>query len=223
MVRLRTGSLRHGIDMPLTARGHVDGRSARKVETRRKIIHAASELFAEQGYTGTSMEQIAEAAGVSKGTIFYNYKNKADLFEQLVRESAQTIANDIASAREGRRGWDALSEAIWRVLLAADAAPAPAQVIVTELFRLQRPWSQSLSEAREVLMTPLLGIMAELGEDRAAATGSRLMAADQVTNVTMPLLGALVVATLDRRAYNPDLPLEAVHTALTTAISSLRV
>ncbi|MEL4505781.1 TetR/AcrR family transcriptional regulator [Luteococcus sp. H138] len=223
MVKVHTGLPSHSSDMPLTARGRVDGRSARKVETRRKIVQAASELFAEQGYTGTSMEQIAETAGVSKGTIFYNYKNKADLFEQLIKEAAQTIADDVQAAREGRRGWDALSEAVWRVLRAADAAPAPAQVLVTELFRLQRPWSKCLADARDVLMKPLLEIMAELAEDRAAAKGSRLLPAEKVSNVTMPLLGALVVATLDRRAYNPEMPLETVHEVLTTAISGLRV
>ncbi|MEL4356798.1 MULTISPECIES: TetR/AcrR family transcriptional regulator [unclassified Luteococcus] len=222
-MKLRTGLASHSPELPLTARGRVDGRSARKVATRRKIIRAASELFAEQGYTGTSMEQIADLAGVSKGTIFYNYRNKADLFEQLVKEAASTIAADIEAAREGRRGWDALSEAVWRVLQAADAAPAPAQVIVTELFRTQRPWAESLTEAREVLMRPLMAIMAELGEDRAAATGSRLLPTENLGNVTMPLLGALVVATLDRRAFNPDMPLEAVHEVLTTAISGLRV
>ncbi|MDN5562898.1 MAG: TetR/AcrR family transcriptional regulator [Luteococcus sp.] len=222
-MKIRNGFGAGDTDLPLTARGRVDGRSARKVETRRRIIQAASELFAEQGYTGTSMDQIAKSAGVSKGTIFYNYKNKADLFEHLISEFAAAIADQIEMARQGRRGWEALSEGTITVLRAADSAPAPAQIIVTELFRLQRPWSDSLAAAREVLMQPLLEIMEELAEDRARVVGSKPMTSGNLRNVTTPLLGALVVAALDRRAYNPSLPLESVHEVLMSAISGLQV
>lgn len=222
-MKIRNGFGAGGTDLPLTARGRVDGRSARKVETRRRIIQAASELFAEQGYTGTSMDQIAEAAGVSKGTIFYNYKNKADLFEHLISESAAAIADQIQMARHERRGWEALSEGIITVLRAADAAPAPAQIIVIELFRLQRPWSESLTAAREVLIQPLVEIMQELAEDRARVVGSEPMTNDGLRSVTMPLLGALVVAALDRRAYNPTLPLESVHEVLMASIAGMKV
>lgn len=210
-------------DLPRTSNGRVDGRSARKLETRRRIMGAASELFAEQGYAGTSMDQIAEAAGVSKGTIFYNYKNKSELFERLIRAACETIAGEITRAREGHRGWDALNEATWRVLVMADAMPAHAQIVVTELFRTQRPWADSLVASRELLMHPMVEVMTELGEDRRQQTGSRLLPTEELPNIVMSVLGALVVATLDRRAFAPERSLEAVHEVLMQAISGLRV
>ncbi|GAA1393409.1 TetR/AcrR family transcriptional regulator [Luteococcus peritonei] len=212
-----------GLDLPLTAQGRVDGRSARKVETRRRIITAASELFAEQGYTGTSMDQIAEAAGVSKGTIFYNYKNKSELFEQLIRAAALTIAEEMERARAGLRGWEALNAATWAVVKAVSVAPAPAQIVVTELFRTQRTWAASLDESRRILMRPMVEIFGELAEDRHAVTGTTLLPSDQLPNVAMSVLGALVVATLDRLAFSPERPLEAVHQVLMQAISGVRV
>lgn len=211
------------LDLPLTAQGRVDGRSARKVETRRRIITAASELFAEQGYTGTSMDQIAEAAGVSKGTIFYNYKNKSDLFEQLIRAAVLTIAEEMDRARQGLRGWEALNAATWAVIQAVSQAPAPAQIVVTELFRTQRPWADSLEESRQILMRPLVETFGELAADRHAATGTTLLPPDQLPNVAMSVLGALVVATLDRHAFSPDRPLDAVHQVLMQAISGVKV
>ena len=72
-------------------------------------------------------------------------------------------------------------------------------------------------------MQPLLEIMEELAEDRARVVGSKPMTSGNLRNVTTPLLGALVVAALDRRAYNPSLPLESVHEVLMSAISGLQV
>jgi TetR/AcrR family transcriptional regulator len=44
-------------------------------------------LFANRGYAGTSMAEIAAAAGVSKATVFHHYRNKRELYEALVGEA----------------------------------------------------------------------------------------------------------------------------------------
>ncbi|MGO4958293.1 TetR/AcrR family transcriptional regulator [Luteococcus sp. Sow4_B9] len=208
-------------ELPLTAQGRVDGRSARKVETRRRIIRAASELFAEQGFTGTSMDQIAERADVSKGTIFYNFKNKSDLFEQLILEAASTVAQGMTEAREGRRGWDALTEAIRVVSRAADAAPSSTQIILSELFRTQRPWSASLTDARLILLRPLEEIFQELADDRRAATGTTILTEDERGNIAITVIGAVMVATMDRHAHTPERSLESLQQVLVHTLSGI--
>jgi AcrR family transcriptional regulator len=62
-------------------------------ELRRKelILKAATTLFADQGYSGTSVKQIVEMAGVTKPTLYYYFKNKEDLYMQLIDESMQTF------------------------------------------------------------------------------------------------------------------------------------
>ncbi|WP_394276171.1 TetR/AcrR family transcriptional regulator [Luteococcus sp.] len=213
--------LREASDLLLTARGRIDGRSARKIETRRRIIAAATDLFAEQGYTGTSMDQIADTAGVSKGTIFYNFRSKPDLFAQLVREAAEAIAGAIQQARTGHHGWEALDAATLAVLEAADRCPGPVQIMLTELFRAQRPWASSLRASREAMLTPLVEIFDEMAEDRVAAQGGTLLQPEDRVNVAMSVLGALVVAALDRRAYTPDRPLASVHQVLMHSLGGL--
>ncbi len=49
------------------------------METRRKVEHAAAELFVQRGYHGTSMQDIAAAAGVHVQTIYLAYGTKAEL------------------------------------------------------------------------------------------------------------------------------------------------
>ncbi|WP_435232434.1 TetR/AcrR family transcriptional regulator [Streptomyces althioticus] len=64
---------------------------------REAIITAATELFLDRGYDGTSLARIAEAAGVSKSTLFKQFPTKAALFEAIVAESWQRDADDDAA------------------------------------------------------------------------------------------------------------------------------
>ncbi len=62
-----------------------DSRQAQRAE---RILEAASDLFAHYGYDKTTMEDIARAAGVSKGAIYLHFRGKEDLFDALIaRES----------------------------------------------------------------------------------------------------------------------------------------
>src|SRR5580700_9518392 len=61
------------------------GRSARK---RQAIIEAATALFLEQGYQGTSMDDIAATAAVSKQTVYKNFADKQQLFSDIVLGAA---------------------------------------------------------------------------------------------------------------------------------------
>jgi len=54
---------------------------------RDRILRAAARLYAVQGFEGTSMRDIAAAAGVTKPLIFYHFDSKERLFESLLREA----------------------------------------------------------------------------------------------------------------------------------------
>jgi AcrR family transcriptional regulator len=55
-------------------------------EKRAAIIEAAMKVFAEKGYRGATSRGIAEAAGITPGTIYWYFKNKEDLFRAVIRE-----------------------------------------------------------------------------------------------------------------------------------------
>lgn len=56
----------------------------KKPDTARTIIDSAERLFAQQGYDATCVDQIARAAGVTKGAVYYFFKSKAELFCAVV-------------------------------------------------------------------------------------------------------------------------------------------
>jgi AcrR family transcriptional regulator len=52
--------------------------------SREKILSAATEMFVKDGYNAVSMRKIAQALGYSHGSIYYHYKDKAELFGAIV-------------------------------------------------------------------------------------------------------------------------------------------
>lgn len=52
--------------------------------TRQELLDAAERLFSEKGVSNTSMNQVAEAAGVTRGAIYHHFENKLDLIDALM-------------------------------------------------------------------------------------------------------------------------------------------
>ncbi|MCC7069726.1 MAG: TetR/AcrR family transcriptional regulator [Deltaproteobacteria bacterium] len=61
-------------------------------EKHRRILDAALEMFAEQGYAGTATAEIARKAGVSEAAIFRHYKTKKDLLIGVVAPVLRVVA-----------------------------------------------------------------------------------------------------------------------------------
>jgi TetR/AcrR family acrAB operon transcriptional repressor len=54
--------------------------------TRQKVLEAALKVFSEKGYTASKLDDVAQAANVTRGAIYWHFRDKADLFNTLVRE-----------------------------------------------------------------------------------------------------------------------------------------
>ena len=61
------------------------------MEKRAAILEAAKQLFVMQGFEGTSMDAIANKAGVSKLTVYSHYRDKETLFAEAVRSKCDTL------------------------------------------------------------------------------------------------------------------------------------
>ena len=70
-------------------------------DRRQAILKASVEQFAHYGYAGTSMRQIAEAAGVTKGGLYHHFPNKETLFKEALEETLAQLQDRILSTTEG--------------------------------------------------------------------------------------------------------------------------
>jgi TetR/AcrR family acrAB operon transcriptional repressor len=58
------------------------------LETRNHILDMAERVFLEKGVSRTSLDDVAASAGVTRGAIYWHFKNKADLFDALMQRTS---------------------------------------------------------------------------------------------------------------------------------------
>lgn len=126
----------------------------RRRATRQKLYEAAVTLIAEQGFSATTVEEIAERAGVAKGTVYYNFASKNDLFEELLRHGVGLLTASLRTAAEetearGGSRVEALDAMIRAGLVFIDRYPAFTQLYVAELWRTNRAWQSTLMVVRQ--------------------------------------------------------------------------
>ena len=68
---------------------------------RSELTRAAARLFAEKGYHGTSIGDLAEAMGVQKGSLYAHIESKADLLWEVAREGAAAFHAALDSVPDG--------------------------------------------------------------------------------------------------------------------------
>ncbi|TDD81159.1 TetR/AcrR family transcriptional regulator [Actinomadura darangshiensis] len=79
-----------------------DKRAERSRRTRAKVVEAARALFVAQGYGATSLQEVADRAGVAVQTVYFVFGNKRTLFKDVVDTS---IAGDTEPVATMDRGW----------------------------------------------------------------------------------------------------------------------
>ncbi|WP_030107940.1 TetR/AcrR family transcriptional regulator [Kutzneria albida] len=89
---------RPGMELPLVGQPEVTER-ADAARNRRKVLAAARRLFTERGEANVSMDDIAAAAGVGKGTLYRRFGDKGGLAIALLDEQERRLQSEILSGR----------------------------------------------------------------------------------------------------------------------------
>jgi AcrR family transcriptional regulator len=81
--------------------GESDKRTRRSSdETWAELLRVSAKIFARKGYRGTSLQEIAEALGVLKGSLYYYINSKEDLLYEVVRTSTQASLSAVEALTE---------------------------------------------------------------------------------------------------------------------------
>jgi AcrR family transcriptional regulator len=74
---------------------------ARRIETRERIVAAATALVARGGYRAASVSAVAQRAGVATGSVYRHFPSKADLFAEVFRRASQREVHAVRAAAAG--------------------------------------------------------------------------------------------------------------------------
>jgi AcrR family transcriptional regulator len=171
----------------------------RSEATRAGLVAAARPLFAQRGFAGVGTEEIVRAAGVTRGALYHQFRDKQELFaavfEQLEAELAQRVAaagaaagpsNPLAALRAGTDAW-------------LDACTEPE---VQRIVLLDAPAVLGSERSREIGLRYHLGLV-EIALQAAIDAGK--LTPQPVRGLAHVLIGAvdeaaLYVATADDQA-----------------------
>jgi AcrR family transcriptional regulator len=176
-------------------KGYPGRRARRQAETRARILHAALDLFARQGFFSTTVEQITEAADVGKGTFFNYFPSK----EHVLAGFGEVQIAKVRAARDEARRGEAPMRQIWHKLL-RELAQEPARsrgllrsLIVVNLSseEVGRAAGQNMARGRQEL-AHLIAEAQGQGEIRPELKPAQLAQLFQQT-----FLGAMLLSMLD--------------------------
>ena len=79
----------------------MDGKYAKGLATRARVVEVATRLFASAGYEATSIETVLAKSGISRGALYHHFEDKAALFEAVLETMEATIATKLRAASVG--------------------------------------------------------------------------------------------------------------------------
>jgi len=195
----------------------------RTEQTRALLLDAARRLFAARGFTGTSTEEVVRQAGVTRGALYYHFRDKRDLFRAVVEDQQQRLVVRVQQAaatasdpwqglRTGLHAFlDACMEPDVRGIVLVDAPSALGWAAWRELdarygYGLLRDGMQALIDAGlldpqpvEPLAHLVLGALSEAG--LLIATAADMPATRREVGAALDrLLAGLVAGSGERKA-----------------------
>ncbi len=184
-----------------------DGRSARK---RRAIMAAAAALFLANGYQGTSMDDIAAEAAVSKQTVYKNFADKEQLFTDIVMGAASR-ADEFVRALPGLlAGTDdpqAALRALARQYIAAVMQPQVLQLrrlVIGEAGRFPGLAQAYYQRAPEQVIAALASHLGKLAERGLLQVDDPLLAASHFAFLVLGLPLDKAMFSAAQEAPSPD-------------------
>ena len=183
--------------------------AARRAGTRQQIIDAAVELIADQGFTATSVDDIAAAAGVAKGSVYYNFGSKSDVFEAALAGGLERLTTSLQAARSGLTGQEALVALVAELLEQIRMHPNFAKLLAAEVFRVGREWQETVGHIR-----------AEVIEFYAQALAEARPGSD-VSLLAAAVFGATLVVGLEWLVFQPEREFDEVLAAVVALTTGL--
>lgn len=179
--------------------------ATRSDTTKTRMYEAALALIAEKGFSGTTVDEIVERAGVAKGTVYYHFTGKAELVEALIADRLAPLEarfrEAVATAPDPRTTLEALVRAELEWIRDNRAF---SKMLVTELWREERVWHDTLDSLRRTIIEYF---------ERAIRDG----VAEGVfrSDIDAPfaasaLFGMTVTSALDWLVFSPTTPIESV-------------
>ena len=125
------------------------GPSANYGDQRELILSKAAELFAARGYPGTSMNEVAEACGLSKPALYHYFRDKNAMLVTIAEGHVMRLEAMVKDALQRQLPAKARLEQLIRAFVAEYAGAQNAHRVLTEDVRFLEPEDRERTEEKE--------------------------------------------------------------------------
>ena len=195
-------------------RGQFD-RSARKAQTRARLLQAAARVYARRGFDGATLDEVAAEAGFTKGAVYGHFGSKENLLLALTEEHlAEQVAEQIALFDRERTTWERPLAGSDRWMERLEEDPDPFRLFVELWIHAQR--DERLRERLSGGLDLLRATFTRFAADSAADAGLEPppAASEQFANVMLGLGVGLAMLKLTEPDTVPASLLGAVLSVL---------
>jgi len=120
----------------------------RSTASKERLFAASMTLLGQRGVNAVSVDEIARAAGVSKGTVYYNFGSKDSMIGALLAYGADTLLAELERDAALAEGLDALEAMVLSAFTFIERYPSYAQLWISEQLRSESQWSEQVAEFR---------------------------------------------------------------------------
>ena len=168
------------------------GRLTREEAARRaeRVVEVAAKMFLDRGFDATSMETVAEKAGIAKPTLYAWYRDKAELFTAVLRRLIEHFVSPLGSRQHDLEGTDAetaLTE-IGRHVIAVGWSPgalAVRRIVTVQAERFPELERLAHEEGWLAAVEGVARVLAHYVERKEISVGDPELAADMFLNLVL--------------------------------------
>ena len=184
--------------------------------TRQRLVSVAEKLFTERGYEATSIEDILNEAGISRGALYHHFDSKETVLEAVLQQIEAEVAQATVEASRGARDPAAALRAGCEAFLELARTQRIRQIVL-----IDAPAALGWQRWREIEAQHGLGLL-KAALQRAAEAGS--LRPDEVDVSAHMLLASLIeVALMIARSQNSKAAVQQGRKALAKLIDALMV
>lgn len=192
-----------------TAARHRHATSPRTTASRARLFTAAMDLVGDVGPDKVTVDEIAAAAGVAKGTVYYQFGSKNELIRGLIDHGYSVMRDALLEPASAEDPMVAIEGMIRATLDFLDEYGSFAKLWHSEMWLAESPWGEQLRQMRREILALISQSLARLGAPRS---GIR----PEVFAIT--LFGAAYITGMDARLGNDEIPTEDRVAALMATV-----
>jgi len=185
--------------------------------TRAALLEMATALFAERGYAGTSLEDVASASQVTRGAVYHHFASKQALFEAVLELQETRVTAEVLAAASTADPWE-------RALLALDAYLTHCcDPVYGRLVWLEGPAALGWHRWRECEKDHAYGLVERFIRDLVDGGYLRGTAFDSLVQFSFWMLGGAGLAVAEAPPKDKSRIRDEWRYLIGQAISSLRL